>query len=154
MCSTGFHFCKKIEDVLAWYGGTNHRYAVVRHGKHVIHDSTKSVTSSITILREVSKKEILQHVSEMEKARKKFTKENKETIQEVFEMLKSREIHPSGEFDNKGRWYAENSWAISVRSPSNAYPYSEMVACRTKKYVQAVAYEFNCTTKEELLKHV
>lgn len=75
-------------------------------------------------------------------------------INEVYEMLKTRKINPRGTFDKGGRFCAEHSGLISVRTPSKAYPYSELVACRTKKYVTAVFNHFGCTTVEELLAKV
>jgi len=73
-----------------------------------------------------------------------------ETINQVYAELQSRSINPSGKFDNAGRWYAENSDLISVRSPSRAWPYSQMLACRTKKYVARVATKYGCETVEQL----
>ena len=78
----------------------------------------------------------------------------KEAIQEVYQQLKSREIHPSGEFDKSGRWYSANQDLISVRSPSRSWPYSEMTACRTKKYVGKVWEKFGCKTKAELAANI
>lgn len=59
----------------------------------------------------------------------------------VYELLKSREINPSGTFGKQGRWYAHRPHLINVRRPSASYPYSEMTACRTLKYVNAVLDE-------------
>jgi len=56
----------------------------------------------------------------------------------IYTLLKNRDINPTGTFDKQGRWYAHNSHLISVRRPSASYPYSEMTACRTLKYVRAV----------------
>jgi hypothetical protein len=78
---------------------------------------------------------------------------NQEIINTVYKMLQAREIHPSGYYDGK-RWYAHNTDLISVRSPSRSWPWSEMVACRTKKYVTKVCEKYNCETIEELKKHV
>ena len=75
-------------------------------------------------------------------------------IKEVYKMLKDRAIHPSGGFDKAGRWYAEHADLIDVRSPSRSYPYSQMAACRTLKYVKAVAAHFDCKNKEDLLIYV
>jgi hypothetical protein len=75
---------------------------------------------------------------------------NQEDIKKVYEMLKSRTIHPRGSFDDAGRWYANNDDLINVRAPSRAFPYSQMNACRTLKYVKAVAEKFSCETVEEL----
>ena len=78
----------------------------------------------------------------------------KEAIQEVYQQLKSREIHPSGEFDSGGRRYSANQDLISVRTPSRAWPYSEMNACRTKKYVGKVWEKFECKTQAELTANI
>ncbi len=78
----------------------------------------------------------------------------KDAIQTVYEMLKNREIHPSGTFDGQGRFYATHSDIIDVREPSRAWPFSHITACRTKKYVKAVCEKFGCTTVEELKKSV
>jgi hypothetical protein len=78
----------------------------------------------------------------------------KEIIQSVYESLKSRELHPTGKFDKAGRWYAKNGDLIDVREPTRAWPYSEMTACRTKKYVKAVCEKFGCETEAELRKSV
>lgn len=74
----------------------------------------------------------------------------KEDIKEVYLSLKEREIHPTGTFDKQGRWYAKHRELICVRSPSKAYPYSELLACRTHKYVEAIAEKCQPTTIEEL----
>ena len=83
-----------------------------------------------------------------------MTKTTQNAIKAVFGMLKNRDINPTGTFDDAGRWYAENDDLIDVRSPSRSYPYPEMVACRTKKYVTAVAEKFGCKTKKTILQHV
>tara|TARA_R100001443_G_scaffold112788_1_gene126741 strand:+ start:578 stop:817 length:240 start_codon:yes stop_codon:yes gene_type:complete len=74
-----------------------------------------------------------------------------EIINEVYLELKNRIIHPSGTFGKGNKWKATNSDLISVRSPSWKWPYSELHACRTKKYVKKCVEKFNCTTKEDLL---
>lgn len=76
---------------------------------------------------------------------------NNKEIKEVYKMLKNREINPSGSFDSGGRWYANNKELINVRTPSRAWPYSEMVACRTLKYVKAVQAKFNCDNLNSLI---
>ena len=86
--------------------------------------------------------------------RSKLIMSNDDYIKEVYQMLKNRDIHPSGEFDKAGRWSSDNSDLINVRTPSRAYPYSEMTACRTLKYTKAVAIKFNCTNKSQLLEHI
>jgi hypothetical protein len=82
--------------------------------------------------------------------KKQTEQEKKDMINQIYQELKERMIHPSGKFDNGGRWYAENADLISCRTPSRAWPYSEMQACRTKKYVTKVAEKYNCKTTEEL----
>jgi len=69
-------------------------------------------------------------------------------------MLKNREIHPRGSFDKAGRWYALNNCLLNVRSPSREYPYSQMQACRTLKYVRAVAKEFDCQSFNDILSNI
>ena len=82
---------------------------------------------------------------------KKLTEiETKEIINTIYQELKNRMIHPTGKFDNGGRWHAEHSDYISCRSPSRAWPFSEMTACRTKKYVKAIFEGLNCQTVESL----
>ncbi len=78
----------------------------------------------------------------------------KDNIREVYAMLKNREINPAGTFDSVGRFYAEHDDLICVRSPSRAWPFSEMMACRTLKYVKAIAEQFECSTKKELIDNV
>lgn len=76
-----------------------------------------------------------------------------EMIQTVYEMLKNRSIHPAGGFEasiSTRRWHAKHSDLINVREPSRAYPWSEMNACRSKKYVKAVQEKYNCQTVAEL----
>ena len=72
-------------------------------------------------------------------------------IKKVYQLLKDRDIHPTGKFDSGGRWYAANSDLINVRSPSRSFPYSEMSACRARKYVKACAEKFDCKTEAELI---
>ena len=75
-------------------------------------------------------------------------------IKSVYQQLRDRKINPAGTFDSGGRFYAKNSDLINVRSPSRAWPFSELVACRTLKYVKAVADKFKCETISELINHV
>lgn len=74
-----------------------------------------------------------------------------DAIEAVYQKLKSRGIHPTGIFNEQGRWRAANGDLIYVRTPSVRYPYSEMNACRTKKYVLKVAAKYGCITEQELL---
>ncbi len=72
---------------------------------------------------------------------------------EVYTMLKDRKIHPAGKSDGK-RWYATNNDLLDVRNPSAAWPWSQMVACRTLKYVKNVMAKFECKNKDDLIKCV
>ena len=72
----------------------------------------------------------------------------------VYKELQSRKIHPAGEFDGGGRFYLTNNDLVNVRTPSRSWPYSQMVAGRTKKYVKRVAEKFNCKNIETLRRAV
>lgn len=99
--------------------------------------------------------EITKLSNEEEKEYKKnIKKSSKEMIDIVYNMLKNREIHPSGTFDKAGRWYADNSDLINVREPSRAWPYSQMAACRTKKYVSKIYDKYHPKDVKELVKLV
>lgn len=74
----------------------------------------------------------------------------KEEIKEVYLLLKDRKLHPKGEFDKMGRFYLDDHELVSVRSPSTKYPYSQMKAGRTRKFVEAIADKYNCNNIEEL----
>jgi hypothetical protein len=72
-------------------------------------------------------------------------------IEWVYQLLQNREIHPAGEFDKRKRFYAKNENLIDVRQPTAAFPNSQMIACRTKKYVKAVAQEFGFNSIQYLI---
>lgn len=73
-------------------------------------------------------------------------------IYEVYRQLKDREINPAGTFDSAGRFFAEHAELINVRKPSRKWPYSQMIAARTLKYVKAVVDKYQPKSLEELLK--
>jgi len=75
-------------------------------------------------------------------------------IHSVYEMLQDREINPTGTFDKQGRFYAEHGDLISVRSPSKNFPYSQMSACRSLKYVKKVQEKYNIRSVKKLIKEV
>ncbi len=62
---------------------------------------------------------------------------------------KDRMAHPDGKFDSGGRWYASESekqtCCQGLRTPSRAYPYSQMVHCRSLAHV---AHLFNVDSKD------
>jgi len=66
-----------------------------------------------------------------------------ETIQlaaREYNDLQARRTHPAGTFDNKSRFTLETRCACcaGIRTPSAAFPYSEMVHGRTAMHVAAV----------------
>lgn len=86
-------------------------------------------------------------LKELEAATSALTKEE---LKSVYLKLKSRELHPMGEFDKMGRFYLKDSELVSCRAPSTKYPYSQMNAGRTGKFVKAIADKYACKTVEEL----
>lgn len=52
---------------------------------------------------------------------------------------KNRDKHPSGVFDNAGRWEPDDDeWCECcsyIRSPSRCYPFSLMVHCRSLEHI-------------------
>jgi len=67
-------------------------------------------------------------------------REKKSLIRSIYEARRDRMIHPeSGCWDKAGRWYPsdrEDAGDVRgrIRSPSRAWPYSYMLACRTRKH--------------------
>jgi hypothetical protein len=90
----------------------------------------------------------------MKNFRLNTTEKINKAIALVYEMLQNRKIHPSGEFDSKKRFYLKNRHLVNVRTPSKAWPNSEMLAGRTKKYVRAVYNEAKPKTLNSLLKAI
>ena len=71
-----------------------------------------------------------------------MTTETTATLEQAartFIARRDRTAHPTGKFDNAGRWYPSEAETCdccsSVRSPSRAHPFSYMVHCRTLKHV-------------------
>lgn len=68
----------------------------------------------------------------------------KTLTQTAYEARRDRQVNPEGKFDGAGRWYpsqtedADGSIERTHRSPSRAWPYSYMTACRTRKHVKAL----------------
>ena len=78
----------------------------------------------------------------------------KEIINEIYQQAKEREIHPSGDFDKKKRWYPDfaiERYTDGVRTPSAAWPFSLMTHCRTKKFIKKMVEESGVKTLEEAL---
>lgn len=53
---------------------------------------------------------------------------------------RDRMANPPGTFDRQGRFYCDETYACcdGIRSPSVAYPYSQMTHARTLKHVAQV----------------
>lgn len=71
-----------------------------------------------------------------------MTTETTTTLEQAartFIARRDRTAHPTGKFDNAGRWYPSEAETCdccsAVRSPSRAHPFSYMVHCRTLKHV-------------------
>ena len=59
LCLNGLHFCKNLRDVFDFYARENdNRYFEVETDKPVKTDGKKSVTSKLTIIRELADKEV------------------------------------------------------------------------------------------------
>ncbi|HAS6095595.1 TPA: hypothetical protein I7145_13185 [Vibrio vulnificus] len=84
----------------------------------------------------------------------KLNQRQKNIVNKVYEMLQDNDVYPSGSFETANKFYADNSHLISCRAPSRAFPYSELNACRTKKYVARVLQYYNCKSVKTLLKHI
>lgn len=75
---------------------------------------------------------------------------SKDAIKSVYMSLKNRDENPRGEFDKNGRFYIIDSDLLNVRSPSIAYPYSQMNAARTAKFVKLLVNKYKCNTIDDL----
>lgn len=78
-----------------------------------------------------------------------ITRLDEETrVELAFEARKARLAHPRGDTDGGGRWYPDVSaegGTPAVRSPSRAWPWSYMLACRTRRWCS----ELPETTRDE-----
>lgn len=66
------------------------------------------------------------------------TEERAALVERAYRARQSRRVHPRGRFDGAGRWYpdeAAEGGTPAVRTPSRAWPYSYMLACRTRRWV-------------------
>ena len=80
----------------------------------------------------------------------KTTNISNEELKSVYLELKNRIKNPRGEFDSAGRFYAKDGELLDVRSPSVKYPYSQMNAARTAKFVKALAEKYKVQSLNEL----
>lgn len=90
------------------------------------------------------------HTKRRNKMTNNIELETTSLIRAVYEMLKNREIQPSGSFVSGGKFYAYNVELINVCAPSISWPLSELEACITIKYVKAVQAKYGCKTLLEL----
>lgn len=69
----------------------------------------------------------------------------KSEINLIYAVRQTRDAHPEGKFDRRGRWYPSarerSSSLCGIRQPSAAWPYSLMKACRTRRHVTALEAE-------------
>lgn len=81
------------------------------------------------------------------RSERKATNARRRRVQRLADMVYQdrveREVHPEGEFDAAGRWYPtdrEDAGDITgrVRSPSRAWPYGYIKACRSKRHCRVL----------------
>ena len=63
LCSKGFHFCRKLENVHNFYDLKKSRVCEIEADGRIIDDGKKSVCSRIKIIRELSRAEVLAKVN-------------------------------------------------------------------------------------------
>ncbi len=63
LCEAGFHFCRKMADVLNYYNRHDCRYAVVEALGEVIDGEDKSVTDRLRIVRELTREEVFKEMA-------------------------------------------------------------------------------------------
>ena len=74
----------------------------------------------------------------------------KDELKQVYVWLKERKLHPQGKF-NDGRFYLKDKELVDVREPSRKFPYTQMVAGRSSKFVKAMAEKYKPTSLKEFL---
>ena len=74
--------------------------------------------------------------------------ENLYTAAKDYLQLKRRETHPDGKFDNAKRFQVSCKYhcCVGIRSPSRAYPFSQLVHARTARHV---AHEHGMADREK-----
>ena len=64
-------------------------------------------------------------------------------IDAIYLCRRERLTHPEGDFDKQGRWYPSererSNHLCGIRQPSRNWPYSYMLACRTRKHISELA---------------
>lgn len=105
----------------------------------------EQVEANQTVIQNFEKIETV--VSEHEASKTNITTEE---LASVYEKLKNRELHPTGKFDSKGRFYLEDKELVDVKEPSSKHPFSQMNAGRTAKFVKAIAEKYRVQNLVEL----
>lgn len=77
----------------------------------------------------------------------------KDELKEVYQKLKDRELHPKGKWDSRGCFWLEDAELVDVRKPSPRYPYSQMQAGRTSKFVKSMAEKYKPQSLQEFLEY-
>ena len=72
ICEKGYHFCLNSCDVINYYEGADCKYAIVE-AEEVTTEGDKSVCKKITIIKEITKNELLQAHKEGLKSKKSTT---------------------------------------------------------------------------------
>ena len=63
LCRKGFHFCQWAMDVFAYYNGNNDVYAEIKAEGNILQDNNKCVTNKITIVKPLSKQEMINQIA-------------------------------------------------------------------------------------------
>lgn len=101
----------------------------------------KEVIETIEVIKEL----LAEHNSE-----KHILTDNE--LKQVYVWLKDRVLHPKGKFVN-GRFYLKDEELVDVREPSRRFPYTQMVAGRSSKFVKAMAKKYKPTSLKEFLNY-
>ena len=110
------------------------RFERARIGLCPDHGEKMGKTGKCKVCRAIRKEEII------------LARKIKRCVIEVYEPRRDRITHPTGYFDKAGRYYPDDveDYGItdSIRSPSRAYPYSYLTACRAKKHCALLVRAF------------
>jgi len=90
---------------------------------------------------------ITKHLNYAKKLREEIVKD---FIDDAYILLRDRIENPAGEFDDAGRFYAEYSELMDVRSPSRNWPFPQMIAGRSKKFIKKLVEKYEVKSYKEL----
>ena len=90
-----------------------------------------------------AKKEAALRAKEQERRNADLKKLGRMAALLLYPLIKGRRLHPDGYFDAQGRWYPSvdedaDDLTRRIRSPSRNYPYSYLVAARSRKHLLAL----------------